>query len=446
MNRKYFGTDGIRGKANTEPMTAEAVLRIGAAVGTYFSGKGSNSRRVVIGKDTRLSGYMLENALTAGLTSTGMNVLMLGPVPTPAVGYLTRSMRADLGVMITASHNKHQDNGIKFFDSYGYKLSDSTEHGIEKIIEESAALAPPDKIGRARRIDDGLGRYAEFVKTTFPRNQRLGGIKVVVDCANGSAYKVAPTLLWELGAEPVTIAVSPDGYNINDNCGSTATEIAQARVLETKAHAGICFDGDADRVIIIDERGEIGDGDQLLALLASRWKDQNRLTKNEIVTTEMSNLGLENFLRRREIKLHRAAVGDRYVAEKMREKGLNLGGEPSGHIIMSDYMTSGDGLIASLQFLAELATRKCAASELLWQFDPVPQINRNIRVRQGSDPLMQGNVIRTIQEAKARVGAGGRVFVRKSGTEPVIRIMAECDDLKVLEAVAGEIGSAVAGA
>ncbi|MDE0111589.1 MAG: phosphoglucosamine mutase [Albidovulum sp.] len=444
MNKKYFGTDGIRGKANTDPMTAEVALRIGAAVGTYFSGKRSNNRRVVIGKDTRLSGYMLENALTAGLTSTGMNVLLLGPVPTPAVGFLTRSMRADLGVMITASHNRHEDNGIKFFDSHGYKLSDNAELGIEKIADEAARLAPPGEIGRARRIDDGLGRYAEYVKTTFPRNLRLDGIKIVIDCANGSAYKVAPSVLWELGAELETISAAPNGYNINDNCGSTSTDAARNHVLKSGAHAGICFDGDADRVVIIDEHGEIGDGDQLLALLASRFMASGRLRKNEVVATVMSNFGLEKFLQRRGIKLHRTSVGDRYVAEKMRENELNLGGEQSGHIILSDYMTTGDGLIASLQFLAEMAAKKCAASELLRQFEPVPQINKNVSVRRGFDPLALGKVQQAIEHAKARVGSEGRVLVRKSGTEPVVRIMAECSDLAVLEAVAGEIGFAVA--
>ena len=446
MKKRYFGTDGIRGKANSEPMTAEVALRIGAAVGEYFRGKASNSRRVVIGKDTRLSGYMLENALTAGLTSTGMNVLLLGPVPTPAVGFLTRSMRADLGVMITASHNRHEDNGIKFFDPFGYKLSDNAELGIERIAEEKASLASPSDIGRARRIDDGLGRYAEYVKTTFPQNQKLDGIKVVVDCANGSAYKVAPSVLWELGAEVESIAVAPNGYNINDDCGSTATGIARRKVLESGADAGICFDGDADRVVIIDERGELGQGDQLLALLASRWMQENRLRKNEIVATIMSNLGLETFLGRLGIKLHRTAVGDRYVAEKMREVGLNLGGEQSGHIIMSDYMTTSDGLIAGLQFLAEMATRECAASELLRQFEPVPQLMRNVSVSADRDPLALGGTKRVIERARNVLGREGRVVVRRSGTEPVVRIMVESRDQSVLESILGDIEDAVARA
>ncbi|SEM96041.1 phosphoglucosamine mutase [Gemmobacter aquatilis] len=429
MSRKLFGTDGVRGRANTYPMTAEMALRLGAAAGRYFRREGRlSAHRVVIGKDTRLSGYMLETALTAGLTSTGMNVLLLGPVPTPAVGYLTRSMRADLGVMISASHNPHQDNGIKFFGPDGFKLSDEAEAEIEAILAGEIAPAQPDNIGRAKRIEDGRGRYQEFVKTTFPAGLRLDGLKVVVDCANGAAYKAAPDVLWELGAEVVPVGVTPNGTNINDRCGSTYTQTAAEAVVAHGAHVGICLDGDADRVMILDQNGRVADGDQIMALFAARWAEEGRLNGGTLVATVMSNLGLERFLTGRGLHLERTAVGDRYVVERMRSGGFNLGGEQSGHIVMTDYATTGDGLLAGLHFLAEMARTEKPASELVQSFETVPQLLKNVRYGADKAPLSVKSVQARIAEAEARLIGKGRVLIRKSGTEPLIRVMAECED------------------
>lgn len=432
MSRKLFGTDGVRGRANSYPMTAEMALRLGAAAGRYFRRDGSAAHRVVIGKDTRLSGYMLENALTAGLTSTGMNVLLLGPVPTPAVGFLTRSMRADLGVMISASHNPHHDNGIKLFGPDGFKLSDEAEAEIESIVAGEILPAQPQNIGRAKRIDDGRGRYQEFVKTTFPAGLRLDGLKVVIDCANGAAYKAAPEVLWELGADVIPIGVSPNGTNINDRCGSTHTQTAAEAVVAHGAHVGICLDGDADRVMILDQNGQVADGDQIMALLAARWAADGRLRGDTLVATVMSNLGLEKFLTARGLRLERTAVGDRYVVEAMRRGGYNLGGEQSGHIVMTDHATTGDGLMAGLQFLAELARTERPASDLVKSFETVPQLLKNVRYGADKQPLSAQSVQSRIAEAEARLNGKGRVLIRKSGTEPLIRVMAECEDEALL--------------
>ncbi len=435
--RKIFGTDGIRGRANTPPMTADMALRLGAAAGRYFRRTGANRHRVVIGKDTRLSGYMLENALTAGLTSTGMNVLLLGPVPTPAVGFLTHSMRADLGIMISASHNPHHDNGIKFFGPDGYKLSDEAETEIEDILAGEIIPAKPENenIGRARRIDDGLGRYVEYAKTTFPARGRLSGVKVVVDCAHGAAYKAAPEVLWELGAEVVPLGISPNGTNINQGCGSTDTAAASEAVVAHGADLGICLDGDADRMMIIDETGAVADGDQIMALLAARWADRGWLKGGALVATVMSNLGLERFLKARGLALHRTNVGDRYVVETMRAGGFNLGGEQSGHIVMTDFATTGDGLIAGLQFLAAMADSGQQASTLVHNFDPVPQLLKNVRFAAGAEPLSAGPVKLAVAEAEARLGDRGRLLIRKSGTEPLVRVMAEAEDEALMREV-----------
>ncbi len=447
MSRKLFGTDGVRGRANTYPMTAEMALRLGAAAGRYFRRDGGSAHRVVIGKDTRLSGYMLENALTAGLTSTGMNVLLLGPVPTPAVGFLTRSMRADLGVMISASHNPHHDNGIKFFGPDGFKLSDEAEAEIEAILEGEIAPAQPQNIGRAKRIEDGRGRYQEFVKTTFPAGLRLDGLKVVIDCANGAAYKAAPEVLWELGAEVIPVGVSPNGTNINDRCGSTHTQTAAEAVVAHGAHVGISLDGDADRVMILDQNGQVADGDQIMALLAARWAEEGRLNGGTLVATVMSNLGLERFLSARGLRLERTAVGDRYVVEAMRRGGFNLGGEQSGHIVMTDFATTGDGLIAGLQFLAEMARTEKPASELVRNFETVPQLLKNVRYGADKQPLSVDSVKARIAEAEARLSGLGRVLIRKSGTEPLIRVMAECEDeallLQEVEGIVAAVEAAV---
>lgn len=427
MTRKLFGTDGVRGKANEYPMTAETVLRLASAAGRYFR-RDQQEHRVVIGKDTRLSGYMLENALTAGFTSTGMNVFLLGPVPTPAVGYLTRSMRADVGVMISASHNQSSDNGIKFFGPDGFKLSDEAEAEIEKIMLGDIALAQPENIGRAKRIDDAAGRYIEYAKTTFPKNLRLDGLKVVVDCANGAAYKVAPTVLWELGAEVIRLGVDPDGSNINETCGSTHPQQAAAKVCETGAHVGICLDGDADRLILIDETGSVVDGDQLMGLVATRWAREGRLVHNTLVATVMSNLGLERHLNSQGIALERTSVGDRYVVECMRKRGFNLGGEQSGHLVMTDYATTGDGLIAALQVLASMIETGRSASQLTAVFQPVPQKLQNVRFTAGSDPLANADVQEAIAFGEKTLGSSGRLLIRKSGTEPLIRVMGEAED------------------
>jgi phosphoglucosamine mutase len=446
MSRKLFGTDGVRGTANSWPMTAELALKLGSAAGRYFRRDGSAAHRVVIGKDTRLSGYMLENALTAGFCSTGMNVLLLGPVPTPAVGYLTRSMRADVGVMISASHNPHQDNGIKFFGPDGFKLSDAAEAEIEAIVDGEIQPAKPENIGRAKRIEDGRGRYQEFVKTSFPNGLRLDGLKVVIDCANGAAYKAAPEVLWELGAEVITVGVSPNGTNINDRCGSTHTETAAEAVVAHGAHVGISLDGDADRIMILDETGRVADGDQIMALLAARWAIEGRLSGGALVATVMSNLGLERFLEGRGLRLERTAVGDRYVVERMREGGFNLGGEQSGHIVMTDYATTGDGLVAGLQFLAEMVRTGKPASELTRSFSTVPQMLKNVRFAAGAKPLEIEAVQRVIRANEERIEGLGRILIRKSGTEPLIRVMAECEDEALLAAVVDEIVGAVEAA
>jgi phosphoglucosamine mutase len=446
MNRRLFGTDGVRGTANTPPMTADLALRLGAAAGRYFRRDGTDAHRVVIGKDTRLSGYMLENAMTAGFTSTGMNVLLLGPVPTPAVGFLTRSMRADVGVMISASHNPFQDNGIKFFGPDGFKLSDEAEAEIEAMLAGDIAPAQPQNIGRAKRIEDGRGRYQEFAKTTFPAGLRLDGLKVVIDCANGAAYKAAPDVLWELGADVVRIGVSPNGTNINDKCGSTHPDTCAAAVVMHGAHVGITLDGDADRVMIIDETGAVADGDQIMALMATRWAADGRLKGGTLVATVMSNLGLERHLAAHGLRLERTAVGDRYVVEAMRRGGWNLGGEQSGHIVMTDYATTGDGLIAGLQFLAEMARTGQPASALTRQFATVPQMLKNVRYGAGAEPLQAASVARVIADAEGRLAGQGRLLIRKSGTEPLVRVMAECEDEALLAEVVDGIVAAVQSA
>ncbi len=447
MTRKLFGTDGVRGKANAYPMTAEMVLKVGAAAGRYFRRDGSNVHRVVIGKDTRLSGYMFENALTAGLTSTGMNVLLLGPVPTPAVGLLTTSMRADVGIMLSASHNPHHDNGIKFFGPDGFKLSDEAEAEIEELIAGEIEPAQAQNIGRAKRIDDGRFRYAERVKSTFPAGMRLDGLKVVIDCANGAGYKVAPEVLWELGATVIPVGVTPNGYNINDGCGSTSTALAAQTIRDEGADVGICLDGDADRVMILDENGAVADGDQIMALMAGRWADQDRLNGGTLVATVMSNLGLERYLDGRGLRLERTAVGDRYVVEAMRANGWNLGGEQSGHIVMTDFATTGDGLLAGLQFLAAMVETGRKSSELSRSFETVPQMLRNVRYAVGQDPLNADTVRKSIADAEARLQGKGRLLIRKSGTEPLIRVMAECEDDgllgQVVDGIVAEVEAAV---
>ncbi|MCF6305752.1 MAG: phosphoglucosamine mutase [Rhodobacteraceae bacterium] len=434
MARKFFGTDGIRGRANCHPMTAEMALKLGAAVGHYFR-KAHGSNRVVIGKDTRRSGYMLETALTAGLTSVGMDAYLLGPVPTPAVGMLTRSMRADLGIMISASHNPYYDNGIKFFGPDGFKLSDQAELEIEALIENQPPLVDAEKIGRANRIEGDRTRYMEFAKTTFPRRHRLDGLKIVIDCANGAAYRTAPEVLWELGAEIIPIGVSPNGFNINVDCGSTSTAQAAAAVLEHGADLGICLDGDADRLMIIDETGKVADGDQLMGLIATRWAAEKRLEGDTLVATVMSNLGLENLMKSRGLTLLRTDVGDRYVVETMRQGGYNLGGEQSGHIVLRDYVTTGDGLIAALQFLLAMVETGDKASMLCNVFEPVPQLLVNTRFDPKADPLNQSTVQQAIADGKAAFGSNGRLLIRKSGTEPLIRVMGESTDRSLLKQV-----------
>ncbi len=447
MSRKFFGTDGVRGLANTPPMTAEIALKLGAAAGKFFRRhEGASEHRVVIGKDTRLSGYMLENALTAGLTSTGMNVLLLGPVPTPAVGHLTHSMRADLGIMISASHNPFHDNGIKLFGPDGFKLSDEDEAAIEALLEQEVDLARPAKIGRAKRIDEGRHRYVEFIKTTFPSARKLDGLKVVVDCAHGAGYRAAPEALWELGAEVVPMGVTPNGVNINDGVGSTAPDAAVARVLAEGADLGICLDGDADRVTLIDEKGRIADGDQVMALFAKHWAEDGRLNHGTLVATVMSNLGLERFLEGAGLTLLRTAVGDRYVVEAMRAGGYNLGGEQSGHIVMTDYATTGDGLLSGLHFLGEMVTSGRRASELSEVFVTIPQMLKNVRFSANSAPLENEKVRKMIEEGEARLAGTGRLLIRKSGTEPLIRVMAECEDEALMTAVVDSIVDAVGAA
>lgn len=445
MARKFFGTDGVRGKANSYPMTAEMAMKLGAAAGRYFR-KDQGRHRVVIGKDTRLSGYMFENALTAGFTSTGMDVLLLSPVPTPAVGMLTTSMRADVGVMISASHNPHYDNGIKFFGPDGFKLSDEDEMAIEALLESDVVPAQAQNIGRAKHIYDGRFRYGERVKSTLPHGMTLKGLKVVIDCANGAAYKTAPEVLWELGAEVIPVGVSPNGFNINEGCGSTNTTLAAETVVSHGADVGICLDGDADRVMVLDETGAVADGDQLMALMATRWAAEDRLRGGALVATVMSNLGLERHLEAQGLRLERTGVGDRYVVERMRAGGFNLGGEQSGHIVMTDYATTGDGLVAGLQFLAAMKQLDKPASALVQQFERCPQLLENVRYGAGQTPLDDAHVKAAIAQAEADLSGNGRLLIRKSGTEPLIRVMAECEDEAMLGAVVGSVVSAVQSA
>ncbi|WP_010543486.1 phosphoglucosamine mutase [Sphingomonas elodea] len=441
MARKYFGTDGIRGATNLSPMTAAMAMKVGMAAGAHFR-RGDHRHRVVIGKDTRLSGYMLENAMVAGFTSVGMDVVLVGPMPTPAVAMLTHSMRADLGVMISASHNPYFDNGIKLFGPDGFKLSDADEEAIEALIDGDVALAPSAAIGRARRVEDARGRYIHFAKSTFPSELTLDGLKVVVDCANGAAYQVAPSALWELGAEVVSIGVSPNGKNINDGVGSTAPQVLSETVVGSGAALGIALDGDADRLIVVDETGTVIDGDQLMALIATGWARQGKLAGGGLVATVMSNLGLERHLAAQGLGLVRTKVGDRYVLEKMRGSGYNVGGEQSGHIILSDYATTGDGLVAALQVLAEIVRAGAPASEVLHRFEPLPQLLKNVRFA-GGKPLEDARVKDVIAAAEAELKGRGRLVIRASGTEPVIRVMAEGDDRAQVEVVVDRICDAV---
>ncbi|HAU21110.1 MAG TPA: phosphoglucosamine mutase [Erythrobacter sp.] len=441
MSRKYFGTDGIRGRTNKGLMTAATAMRVGQAAGSHFR-RNNHQPRVVIGKDTRLSGYMMENALVAGFTSVGMDVIMTGPLPTPAIALLTREMRADLGVMISASHNPFEDNGIKLFGPDGFKLSDDDELAIEALIDGELQLSESAKIGRARRIDDAAGRYIHAVKQSVSDRTRFDDLKVVVDCAHGAAYKVAPTAIWELGADVISIGVSPNGTNINDGVGSTAIGALQARVLEEGADIGIALDGDADRLIVVDEKGKAVDGDQLMALIASRMSEKGVLRGGGVVSTIMSNLGLERFLASKDLTLERTKVGDRYVLELMREGGFNLGGEQSGHMILLDHATTGDGTIAALQVLASLVHSGKPASELLHLFEPVPQLLKNVRY-EGNSPLDNAAVKKLIADAEGELDGCGRLVIRPSGTEPVIRVMAEGDDAVQVETVVDRICAAV---
>ncbi len=441
MGRKYFGTDGIRGKTNASAMTAEMAMKVGMAAGAHFV-RGDHRHRVVIGKDTRLSGYMIENALVAGFTSVGMDVVQIGPMPTPAVAMLTRSMRADLGVMISASHNPYEDNGIKLFGPDGYKLSDADEMAIEALIESPPALADAPRIGRARRVEDARGRYIHFAKDCFPEELRIDGLKVVIDCAHGAAYNVAPAALWELGPDIIPLGVAPNGTNINDACGSTAPMLLQETVVASGADIGIALDGDADRLIIVDEKGRIVDGDQIMALIGSSWAARGLLKVGGVVATVMSNLGLERFLQSQGLTLERTKVGDRYVLERMREGGFNVGGEQSGHMILSDYGTTGDGLVAALQVLAEIVRQGRAASEVLHLFEPVPQLLKNVRFA-GGKPLEDSAVEAVIAAAEAELDGKGRLVIRPSGTEPVIRVMAEGDDAAQVERLVDAICDAV---
>jgi phosphoglucosamine mutase len=443
MARRLFGTDGIRGTANQPPMTVEMVLRLGLAAGRHFT-RGDHRHRVVIGKDTRLSGYMLEPALTAGFIAMGMDVTLLGPLPTPGVAMLTRSLRADLGVMISASHNPYQDNGIKLFGPDGYKLSDEIELTIEEGMRGPGdeGLASPDQLGRAVRLEGARGRYMEALKASLPRGMSLEGLKIVVDCANGASYGVAPKLLWELGAEVIELATNPNGFNINVRCGSTSPETMCAAVLEHRADLGIALDGDGDRIVLADERGELIDGDQMLALLAQSWQMRSVLSGDGVIATTMSNLGLERYLEGRGLRLYRTQVGDRYVVEHMRRTGHNLGGEQSGHIIMTDFATTGDGLLAGLQVLAVMAGQDRPFSSFGRVFTPLPQRLRNCRLN-GGRPLEQPSVQRCIEAAQQRLGGRGRLLVRPSGTEPLVRVMVEADDEVLLEGVLSEVGDVI---
>jgi len=442
MTRRLFGTDGVRGTANVEPMTPETALKIAMAVGECFR-SGAHKHLVVIGKDTRLSGYMLEPALTAGFITMGMDVVLVGPLPTPAIAMLTRSLRADIGVVISASHNPYADNGIKLFGRDGYKLSDELEQNIEAILEKGPSQrAAPGELGRAKRLDDAGGRYIEFVKQSFPKGLRLDGLRVVVDCAHGAAYKVAPTVFWELGAEVFSIGVSPDGTNINRECGALSPEAMRQEVLARRADIGIALDGDADRLIVADERGIILDGDQVMALITTSLAQAQQLAGGALVATVMSNLGLERYLGEQGIGLHRAAVGDRYVVEKMRSTGCNVGGEQSGHIILSDYATTGDGLIAALQVMARIVETGKKASEVCSLFAPVPQLLRNVRFGEGR-PMESRRVKLAVTAGEARLGTGGRLVIRPSGTEPVIRVMAQGEDEPLLASVVDDICEAI---
>ncbi|MGG7516629.1 phosphoglucosamine mutase [Allorhizobium undicola] len=444
MTRRYFGTDGIRGQSNVFPMTPDLAMKVGIAVGTIFR-RGHHRHRVVIGKDTRLSGYMLENALVAGFTAAGLDVFLLGPIPTPAVAMLTRSLRADIGVMISASHNPFADNGIKLFGPDGYKLSDELEAEIEGLLDQEAPLplAKADQIGRAKRVDGDIYRYIEFVKRTLPRDVTLNGLRIAIDCANGAAYKVAPAALWELGAEVVTIGNEPNGTNINLECGSTHTAALQKKVHEVRADIGIALDGDADRVIIVDEAGAIVDGDQLMAVIGESWAQDQILKGGGIVATVMSNLGLERFLNDKGLDLARTKVGDRYVVEHMRNHDFNVGGEQSGHIVLSDFGTTGDGLVAALQILAAVKRTGKTVSEVCHRFDPVPQLLRNVRIS-GGKPLENTHVREAIRQAEHELAQKGRLVIRPSGTEPLIRVMAEGDDRSQIERIVNELVNTIA--
>ncbi|MCR9257602.1 MAG: phosphoglucosamine mutase [Alphaproteobacteria bacterium] len=458
MERKLFGTDGIRGTANRDPMTAEMALKVAVAAGSQFlnhrtnghtTGKTVRAKRplAVIGKDTRLSGYMLEPAMTAGFASIGMDVILVGPLPTPAVAMLTRTFRADLGIMLSASHNPFEDNGIKIFGPDGFKLSDRVEHEIERaVFDRIPPRAAPKELGRVRRLDDSHGRYIEFVKATFPRGKRLDGLKVVIDCANGAAYRVAPLVLAELGAEVIPIGIEPNGFNINDNCGAVFPRKIQAAVLEHNADIGLALDGDADRLIVADEKGAVVDGDQIIALIAKSWLQQDHLATSQVVTTVMSNLGLERYLGDLGIELIRMPVGDRYVVERMRSDGINLGGEQSGHIVMSDYGTTGDGLMAALQVLAAKVEADEPTSAVANLFTPLPQLLKNVRVAPEamSRVLEEDSVVSAIAEAEASLGAAGRILIRKSGTEPLIRVMAEGENRSLIHDVVDGIVAAIA--
>ena len=445
MTRRFFGTDGIRGTANSFPMTAEIAMKVGMAAGVAFQ-RGTHRHRVVIGKDTRLSGYMIENAMVAGFTAAGMDVFLLGPVPTPAVAMLTRSLRADIGVMISASHNPFGDNGIKLFGPDGFKLSDTIEAEIEALIEEdlSKRLAAPSMIGRAKRLEGDLYRYIEYAKRTFPRDQSLAGVRIVVDCANGAAYKAAPACLWELGADVVTIHDEPDGKNINLDCGSTNPNELRRKVIEVRADLGIALDGDADRVLVVDEKGEIVDGDQLMAMIAADWQQREMLRGGGIVATIMSNLGLERFLNAAGMDLARTKVGDRYVVEHMRAHGYNVGGEQSGHIILTDYSTTGDGIVSALQVVACIVASGKPASEACRMFQPVPQVLKNVRFA-GGRPLEDDRVKAAVEDGRERLGNSGRLVIRPSGTEPLIRVMAEGDDRSLVETVVDDIIGVISG-
>ena len=446
MERTLFGTDGVRGTANSYPMTAETALRLAAAAGRFFRRDKTHGHRVVIGKDTRRSGYMIENALTSGFMSTGMDVVLLGPIPTPGVGMLTHSMRADAGVMISASHNPHHDNGIKFFGPDGFKLSDEAEAEIEALFHSGVELCQPENIGRASRVESAIGRYVEAVKTTFPVGKRLDGLRVVVDCANGAAYRAAPEVLWELGAEVIPLGVQPNGYNINKGVGSTDPEAAAQAVLDSGADLGICLDGDGDRIAIIDNKGQVADGDQLMGLIAARWAQSGVLKGGALVATVMSNLGLERWLETQSIGLHRTNVGDRYVVEAMRKGGFNLGGEQSGHIVMTDYATTGDGLLAGLQFLAALVETEKTASELASVFTPCPQVLKNVSFTKGCAPLENDKVKKEIANAQKTLLGKGRLLIRVSGTEPLIRVMVESENEALLKQILDEVSGAISAA